>query len=121
MPRVRSLITVLLLALWLPATLHCSLEQFEIFGDQPACADSCATDSCDLLENGLFKSNAATVHVGAPTLLACLWCPAEFVSEPIFVPDVSPDLTDCPPELARTWQFAVRAAPPPRAPSDLVS
>jgi hypothetical protein len=117
MRRLRSLAAWLLVVLWLPATLHCSLEQAGLLGGDEACAESCATDNCDVLESGLFKSTTAVLKVPAPTALTCLCCLNEITPETIVVPPLSPEGTVSPPELARTWQFTARAAPPPRAPS----
>ena len=117
MRRLRSITACLLLALWLPATLHCSLEQVGVFGEQVACANDCANDHCAVLEDGLFKPTTVAVKVPAPSLLVCLCCLIEITPETIIVPLVSPERTDSPPELARTWQFALRAAPLPGAPS----
>jgi hypothetical protein len=117
MRRLRSLIACLLLALWLPATLHCSLEQAGLLGEKDGCAEQCATDNCVVLERGFFKSAVVVVKAPAPSLAICLCCLIEIAPETIIAPLVSPAQTDTPPELARTWQFAVRAAPLPGAPS----
>lgn len=117
MRRARSIVACVLLALWLPATLHCSLEQAGLLGEKDGCVDRCATDNCGVLETGLLKLTTDTVKVPAPSVLTCLCCLREITPETIIVPLVSPERTNSPPELAGTWQFAVRAAPPPRAPS----
>jgi len=117
MPRLRSLIVCLLLALWLPATLHCGIEDAGLLGKAEACANSCAADNCDVLESGSFKSTHVVVNAPAPALLISLCCLIEITPETIIVPLVSPERTDCPPEVACGWQFTVRAAPLPGAPS----
>lgn len=117
MRRLRFLAAWWLLALWLPATLHCSLDQAGVFGETQPCAEACATDNCDVLESGLFNSAGVSLKVPAPSVLLCLCCLTEVAPEPPVVPALSPEGTVSPPELARTWQFTARAALPPRAPS----
>ncbi len=123
--RLRQIVSLLLLALWLPATLHCDLEAAGLAPTAIACADEThapatsghADDSCGLIENSTYKSALTVVKAPAPTLLACcLCCVAALTPEPLFVPLVSPERSDTPPELTRTWQFRSRAALPARAP-----
>ena len=118
MRRLRSLTACLLLALWLPATLHCALEQAGLLRADTACIDQCLSDNCDQLENGLYNK-FASVALKAPTFapLLCLCCLNEITPETIIVPLLSPERTSCPPELPRSWQFVSRAAPLPGAPS----
>lgn len=117
MRRLRSLTAWLLLALWLPATLHCSLDRAGVLGESQACIESCATDNCDVLESGFCHSTSDVLKVPAPTALTCLCCLLEITPETIVLPLLSPARTSSPPELARTWQFTARAAPLPGAPA----
>lgn len=126
MSRLRRLIAVALLALWLPATLHCALGEAgfdSLFAciDTSSCCDHEAPprDSCDLVETGAFKPAANTAVLAAPVLSACL---LSFVV-PVSALDLTPppsalsERIIAPPEVARTWHFAARAALPSRAPS----
>lgn len=113
--RFRSLIAALLLALWLPATLHCALEQAGLLPEAPTCSDHCATDNCDQFENGLFAKSASVV-LKAPAMLTPLGPPAP-VPATVMVPRILPARMTCPPGLAENWQFVFRAAPWPGAPS----
>jgi hypothetical protein len=129
---LRRFIAVALLALWLPATLHCALEAAgfdELFHcaadhhsscEHEAPADA-TRDACDIIEGSAFKPAANSALLPPPVLSA------HFL---IFtVPPVALDLTPppsglderilAPPEVARTWHFVARAALPARAPSSL--
>jgi hypothetical protein len=117
MRRLRSFFSAVLLALWLPAMAHCEMEAAGLLGKTDACAGECAKDSCDLLENASFKSTTVAPHASAPVLVAELFQPAAITPPALIMPRLSPDRSESPPELARTWQFAVRAAPQPGAPS----
>jgi len=114
-----------LLALWLPATLHCKLEAAGVFAEHctdehsPATDTGCTDDACPTIEDGLFKDSAAKLTVAAPAechIPACcahLLAPDRLVAEPA----LSPVRHAPPSELTVRWQFITRAAPPARAPS----
>ena len=128
MSRLRQLVALAVLTLWLPATLHCALESAG-FDGVFACADEHETgahthdeaprDACDVIEGAAFKPAANTAALPRPALCACLLC---FVTPPPAI-DLTPPVTGvsefvaAPPEVARTWRFITRAAPPTRAPS----
>lgn len=118
-PRLRFIFALLLATLWLPATLHCALEEAGVIG--AACdveeADPCAQDSCTTVEATHYKSSDLLAAVSAPTLFVCLDLAELIPTETIIVPLVSPERSDCPLEVPRTWHFATRAALPARAPS----
>ena len=120
--RFRSLSALFLLALWLPATLHCDLEAAGLLAQQ--CADECAAgqtasnDGCGVVESGLYKTGTEVVKVPAPELLACHFSLpvsslVEF-TEPAAVPVQS---AERPLDWVTTWRFVRRAAPSPRDPS----
>jgi hypothetical protein len=106
--RLRRLLALALVALWLPATLHCALEA----SDTPA-------DACNLIEDASFKPANDTALLPPPALCAGL---LRFVApNPTLVltppPSGLSDRIEPPPEVARTWHFTARAALPSRAPS----
>jgi hypothetical protein len=118
----RHVIALLLLALWLPATMHCGL----------ALAFSSTPEACCLAGQGDSESNQRAVHcavekgdyraapqevlVAAPELFAD-WCGVRVLVDPTRVETVSgAPLAEAPP-LNRPWQFVVRAAWPANAPS----
>jgi hypothetical protein len=122
-----KLSAILLLALWLPATLHCGLETAGLLLHEhgldladTGCATACEKESCSTLEDGAYKKASDPIKVSAPSLALCITqlvldVAVEAAAES--APSVSPYTTDSPPELARTWQFTVRTALPARAPS----
>lgn len=122
---LRRLVALALLAVWLPATLHCDIETAGLAGvfaccddeRSPAAAnDHCDDDACKTVEDGAVKTDALAklVHPAALIVIALLPPAAE-----IPACAVRPASTDAPPELGRSWQFSVRAAPPARAPDVL--
>lgn len=122
MSRVRRLALLLLVALWLPVTLHCELENVGLLASVGECADSedacCDDTACFTVEEALFKDPAPILKLTAPEVSACLVCLAVNTSD-IFSTEsaLSPARHAPPPELRATWQFVRRAAPPARAPS----
>ena len=128
--RLFQSVALLMLALWLPATLHCDLEAAELWvehaEDHAAVSDSCCQaglgctqDGCDTLEGSAVKSSNtfARAPLPAPFVCCCLIClpPAEPASLVAAVPiqyRVAPELDWVP-----IVHFARRAAPLSRAPS----
>lgn len=123
MSRMQRLASLVLVALWLPATLHCELEGSGLFQPAAACVaagdDCCYDPNCFTLENALFKESAHVVKVSAPHATTCAVCltpaltPDTLFAEPI----LSAARHVPPPELGVAWQFLTRAAPPARAPA----
>jgi len=114
----------MLLALWLPATLHCDLEAAGV-ANILGCHDHRAAgpafgidDHCHSIEGVSYKLDFAFIKTQPP---------ADAVLQILADPGVSAAATPprlitvesdaAPPELVRTWHFATRAAPPARAPS----
>ena len=129
MSRFFPFIACLLAVLWLPATMHCGLETVDLLlhehGIESAdtgCAKVCETDTCAAVEEGEFKIASGILKVTVPTRTVCALHLIAVVAESavVEIPVVSPDKTDSPPELARTWQFTARTALLPGAPSSLV-
>ncbi len=128
--RFSSLVALLLLTLWLPATQHCGLEAAGIVGSTIDCheADGCDStteqaacdlDNCQSIEDAAYKAQQTYVQLAAPVELTCLCCLNVISPEMIIVRLISPARSDVPPELAPSWQFTSRAAPSPRAPGYL--
>ncbi len=124
---MKTVMTLMLVALWATASNHCRLEQFSCF-DFLVCCDhdeaaphqdaDCATDGCSF-ETQLYKTETGRVSVAAPAFL----CAAFFLAEEAGLsasPFVKITLPDAAPmELPRVWQFYQRTALPPRAPTRL--
>ncbi len=141
---LRAILVTATLAFWLAGSNHCRLEQLpgmEFLACAPAdsapsdscessdcaghedsgCAeDACADDSCSIVEGAVYQAGTLRVKTDAPTFIvvnpmfAVLTFAALAGTPPL---TIFPADTDSPPELPRLWQFAQRAAAPPRAPS----
>ena len=123
---LKRAVALALLALWVPATMHCALETVPGFsflqhccgGDEaPQQPGNCEADLCGAVESGLYKTEH---HPTVTPSLAALVAPAawERAAEPRLdsTPRFAP-VSSAPPELPRFWQFHHRTALPPRAPS----
>lgn len=129
MPRWLKIASFVLLAAWLPATLHCRIEAAglaqphheECNGEHtsPVPENSCRDDACPSVESTLIKEAGAALAVAAPADCACHLCLAVLLAAGAerVAPLLSPQRQSPPLELAVTWQFVTRAAPPARAPS----
>ena len=116
-----------LLTLWLPATMHCRLEAAGFFEAHDGCAaeqtaangTDCKDDACPTVEDALYKESTHGLTVSAPAECflpdgLALRIEADATAAAALL---SPTRHAPPPELAVTWQFIARAAPPARAPS----
>ncbi|MBS0163996.1 MAG: hypothetical protein JSS48_15690 [Nitrospira sp.] len=127
MVRISKFLSVLLLALWLPATQHCALEAAGAL--ITTCADHCTTgeptgkDACGSIEDGSYRLAGDTLKVPAPDLFACAcflclhleaWPSDNSLSQ-------TGDASSRVDVWLSTWQFVRRAAPLPGAPSPLVA
>jgi hypothetical protein len=114
-----------LLGLWLAAVNHCRLEQIPALGFLSCCEeggnsqdDDCQTDGCASLEDGLYKTENNQVQIVTPVFVLI-----EFPALQGKSVDGSDEsgrsvlLNFAPPEFPTSWQFFLRAAAPPRAPS----
>lgn len=119
MPRLYRLLGCLLLAVWLPATLHCQIEAAGVDFHWLGCHDHesgpCADDPRHALEQQAYKSGSPNdgVIVAPPVGCACQLC------APVELKVVSPfrsSTPPVPPELAAGWRFLARAVAPAQAP-----
>lgn len=125
--RFTKLVSLLLAALWLPATLHCQLESLGLHvlfscPEQAAHTDhasenDCAYDGCKTVESGQIAFSqskiipallSASVCVFVHCLLHHAPCAATPETFAIHQNETLP--------IQRTWQFTRRAALPARAP-----
>jgi hypothetical protein len=114
---------ILLLSLWLPATLHCAVEAAGLHG-WPGCHNESLhdpahhqADACHPLEGTEYKPETAPLKVQPPPLG---WLAVSLFASPLAPPKTEPSRTLPPPrepESVATWRFVERAAPPARAPS----
>ena len=130
MSRVRNkLVAACLLACWLVATQHCGLESAGLFAAHDGqveangcCASSegCANDGCEMVEEGAYRPDPATLGIVSPQLSPCLW--SVTWNSHVSVVELRTNVSDCgrherPLDWLPTWQFVRRAALSPRAPS----
>lgn len=119
-----KVVAVLLLALWVPVTMHCELQAAVhsvllqcCCGDEATQGPAHADDVCGTVESGFYKVEENEI-LTAPVLAFVALAPdtlASLTSEPALepaIPEPGP-----PQELPQSWQFSYRVALPPRAPS----
>ena len=122
----KTMTLMAMLALWLPATNHCRLEQipglsFLACGDHeeaaPRSAKECDSDGCAPVESGLYKTEDTNVDTVVPVFVAevslLTAIPVE-TRRRFFLPGFP---TAVPSDLLGTWQFSFRTALPPRPPN----
>ena len=125
--RFRFVITVCLLALWLPATQHCGLEAAELLmqcGDESAAAhgvapgESCSGDACEVVESGAYYSSDASLKVCPTDLLVIggLVCAAPVGLTAAAAFSARPDHPRRQPDWVPAWHFVHCVARLPRAP-----
>lgn len=125
---IRRIAAFLLLAIWLTAMQHCTLEAADLWDSHddsaiPVCCSSsgtCTHDGCNIVERGPVTASSMPVKAPVPTLNECLCmlcvqhilpdteveCSAEFAQQAIFSAGWVP-----------VWHFERRTAHSPRAPS----
>ncbi|MEQ2006883.1 MAG: hypothetical protein ABMA26_08795 [Limisphaerales bacterium] len=128
MKRLWAIVTLVLLAVWLPCTMHCQAEALGWLGGDSTCCEKGHADEspkpdcsdcavCSAVESGGYSlpQNVSIVHAllavtqhFAPDLLAPAREPAALT---LPAPDSLPQL------LRQSWSFHCRTAPAPRAPS----
>ena len=132
MSSARRLAAVLLLALWLPAMLHCRLEAAGFLFANDCCAAApgqenahggsaadCAGDTCEIAE-GDFTAPPALTPKAPPTetgavllFLAVTPVPADVSAAPV---SGVAETTAAPRELTVPWVLVTRGPLAPRAP-----
>jgi hypothetical protein len=127
--RLRSLVALVLLTLWLPITQHCGLEaagliEADASHDAVGCcresSDPCTHDGCAVVESGFTKPALVALKVAPPAAAcACLLCLPLWTPEPAAVPVLTAASPDRPLDWVPAWHFVRRAAPLSRAPSTL--
>ena len=121
MRRRKTLIAVLMLAIWVPATSHALLEAAGMIHQQHADADSDTDHDHDAADGlcALTSSNAPIAKSAPPSVVlyvivsAALINSASTETHKVLCGGLGPS----PPLLPKSWQFIYRAALPGRAPS----
>jgi hypothetical protein len=125
MESVRKMLVLVLLALWPVVTNHCRLELLPgldfLACDTPEPASShqssdCETDGCATVESSLYKSEDGEVLVGKPSPIHAD-LPVALLSFSSGEGPVEPVVETKRAGFRSKWQFALRAAALPRAPS----
>lgn len=122
---LRTLLTLLLVALWPLVTSHCDLEQLPGLeflacadeGDATHAESDCDTDTCAAVESGFYKIEDARQVVPTPPLIPSAFLTAIMLEAAQPEESRSVIIDFAPPELPRVWQFSFRTALSPRAPS----
>jgi hypothetical protein len=77
MIRPRNLVALMLLVLWLPATLHCGFEAMGWLtpAGVDCCAeeDACGQDGCGVVEDGAYKTPSGDIKVRLPNFAGVLY------------------------------------------------
>src|SRR5690349_24462615 len=115
-----------MVAIWLPATNHCRLEQIPWLAFLTCCDqdnsiphqdNGCETDNCAAVEQGLYKTEDCRITLSVP-LFSQLLVAVPSADDPLqetHTPQRFPATTSF--VRPASWQFQFRAAAPPRAPS----
>jgi hypothetical protein len=123
--RSKNLVALLLLVVWMPATMCCALERAGVPFFQQCCEDDaadgshkdpCGDKTCCLLESGKYQTPNPTPLLISPEFLLSFVYVA-FVEPPEASLSSFEPPESSPPDLPVTWQFSSRAALPVRAPS----
>jgi hypothetical protein len=123
--RLTRIVALVVLALWGLATVHCKLEGLPGLGffksccleeSQSSAKDACGNDGCAVVEKGDYRTEEVAAQAPQPPVAPAL--PPLLARVPLW--DLQPPFLAAaspPPEPARGWRFAHRAALLPRPPS----
>jgi hypothetical protein len=121
MYRLKTIVAMALLALWIPATSLCLAENAGLVADNDHCGDSPSSETspCCMLASAPYKLDD---NRGA--VLPWLGNSVPFSRDatelhPLLVVCLAGNGCESPPELRSSWQFCARAAANPRAPSSI--
>jgi len=126
--RVKTVIALLLLSLWLPCTMHCQAEALGWLGSDSTCCEKGHADesqkpdcsecaACSSVESGGYwlPQKAAFVHVLLAAALHLAPDTLDPIRESAALTVPAPD--SVPQWLCQSWSFRCRTALAPRAPS----
>jgi hypothetical protein len=123
--RFFTAIAWLLVALWLPAALHCMAATAEVFGESDCCSgdvSGAASDSqseadhCQVLESGAPREEHGSLRAVQPLLLV-----VQRLADPLCILAASREVevssaAAVPPELVRLWRAVERVVAFAQAP-----
>jgi len=122
---LKTLLTLLLVTIWPLAMSHCKLEQLPGFEFLACATDAdathpetdCRTDSCASIESGLYKTEDTQQSVPTPPSLTSEFLTTRLLAQTELASVRIDNFAPPPPELPKSWQFSIRTALSPRAPS----
>jgi len=133
MNRFHRIIAFVLAAVWLPAVVHCGMENLNEATAESGCCShessgpeaskgACVADHCEIFDDGHFlsKDGAAKLVAPLPVFGAIPACGIDTASSPSCKVCVPAGGDSPPAELARRWMFELRAAPLANAPGLIV-
>lgn len=116
--------SLLCLAVWLPATQHCNLENLPGFSFLQCVTDSpghpdCEGDSCDTIEKGLYKvRDSRDVAIAAIITTVMAEAPSDLAAQHDLPCSLERALISCPPrECCERWEYYSSRALAIRGPS----
>ena len=117
--RLKIVAASALLVAWIPATSLCLAENAGLVVEIDHCGDSPSSQAspCCVLASGAYKpdDNGSALVAGLGHKISLL--PDTFDAHPRVGASVTRNRCEPPPELRSSWQFCIRAAANPRAPS----
>lgn len=128
MQPLKTIVTVLVLAVWAACTAHCAIENLSGAAGVPCCKDDGGRSDqtphapghcvCSAIQAGGYVSQDSSLSIPLPLDGAVLFVVApqqvDLRTQPV---DVDPAAS--PPGALAPWQFSFRAALPARAPSSI--
>jgi len=119
---LKTVITLLLLALWPLVVMHCKLETMpgleflRCASDTPTSSD-CEGDGCLTVESATYKAPDHENVTPQPVFQALALSALPEGENRSCDPDLPVLVSSVPPELPKVWQFSFRTALLPRAPT----
>jgi hypothetical protein len=121
MHRLKTIVAVALLALWIPATSLCFAENAGLVANSDHCGGclSSQTSPCCALASAAYKldDHRAAVLQWLGNLVMFSGDTTEL--HPPLIVCLTGSSCESPPEVRSSWQFCARAAANPRAPSSV--
>ena len=123
--KLTKFVALTVLALWSLAAMHCKLEALPGLEFLKSCCfvetttpspKNCESDGCGAVEDGGYRMEEQTATAPQPLLIIAM-LPAALEAPLPDLQNFSPTASLPPPDLPKVWQFTLRAALPPRAPS----
>ena len=116
--RLKQIVCIVTLALWATCTIHCELEMLTSVKASSCCNSGSESDQCicsGIASGGYIMQQDTSLIPPSPDALAV---PGGYSRDEDALPQpMVKKLIFAPPELPKIWQFCLRTALAPRAPS----